>query len=329
MVGGAGLLGIVGLGAVGGILANIALTPLTAGASLLQSYWYGSGLILGERMMYTVHWEQIKGRLDKGEDFLSVLDKIMNDDITAIANLSFKAMDVTGKLYIDKAGESLASLIEVALTAIVTPFPAVTVETEPAPPGESTPTGISLTISEINSMSFQTLSFETSGGQIGKYTEATQAHMLTRLAELKITNQDTGEIQDVLDATITRLIQAEASFLSVLTNTTLATIYSQFIPAMSSGDQSIVVAKLRDNALFGVTSTRRKSSGSNANLIKYQNALASLRSQWNTLKANLQNSLSGGDTPTNIAQVEKAVQEYQVRINAQHVLIWTHQLIYI
>ncbi len=136
MVGGAGLLGIVGLGAVGGILANIALTPLTAGASLLQSYWYGSGLILGERMMYTVHWEKIKGRLDKGEEFLTVLDKIMNDDITAIANLSFKAMDETGKLYLEKAGTSIASLVETLLSAIITPFPAVDVQTES---GTSTP----------------------------------------------------------------------------------------------------------------------------------------------------------------------------------------------
>ncbi len=95
MVAGVGLAAAAGMGAVGGIVANIALTPLTAGAGLLQSYWYGSGLILGERMMYTVHWEKIKARLDKNENFMDILDQEMNDDITAVATLAFKAMDKT------------------------------------------------------------------------------------------------------------------------------------------------------------------------------------------------------------------------------------------
>ncbi len=172
----AGLLAIVGLGAVGGILANIALTPLTAGASLLQSYWYGSGLILGERMMYTVHWEKIKGRLDKGEDFLQVLDKIMNDDITAIANLSFKAMDETGKLYLDKAGESIADFAEKLLSAILGNPVEVTVEkATDTPKGE---TGISLTIAEIQKWTDSYLKQQHSQF-LSKYTNATQQHIRT------------------------------------------------------------------------------------------------------------------------------------------------------
>ncbi len=202
LVAGVGLLGIVGLGAVGGILANIALTPLTAGASLLQSYWYGSGLILGERMMYTVHWEKIKGRLDKGEDFLQVLDKIMNDDITAIANLSFKAMDETGKLYLDKAGTSIADLVERLLSAILGNPVEVTVV--PAPPGETTPTGIVLTISQIQNMSTNTLLFETQPNQITKYSQATQQHMKTELAS----RGSTTKIQEQEESNIEKLNKA-------------------------------------------------------------------------------------------------------------------------
>ncbi len=206
MVAGAALAGVVGLGAVGGILANIALTPLTAGASLLQSYWYGSGLILGERMMYTVHWEKIKGRLDKGEDFLQVLDKIMNDDITAIANLSFKAMDETGKLYLDKAGTGLAEFIEKLLQAIVLANPLGLLpggETDTTEePGVDT--DIHKSIAEIQSWSDNYLK-QQHAQFLPKYTKATQAHIKTEY-QRRFVNQptfdklkDTKPFQELLE----------------------------------------------------------------------------------------------------------------------------------
>ncbi len=190
---GVGLLAIVGLGAVGGILANIALTPLTAGASLLQSYWYGSGLILGERMMYTVHWEKIKGRLDKGEDFLQVLDKIMNDDITAIANLSFKAMDETGKLYLDKAGDQIADLAEKLLSAILGNPVEVTVERPSDTPTDEA--GISLTIAEIKAWTDNFLKRE-HAQFLNRYTSATQQHIRTEYQRRFVNQPSFDELKD-------------------------------------------------------------------------------------------------------------------------------------
>ncbi len=99
-------------GASGGALANVALSPLGGGAGLLQSYWYGAGLILGERMMYTFHWEKIKTRLDKGEDFMSVLESEMTPNITAIANFSLEVMKKTGDIYMKGGIDFMAKLIE-------------------------------------------------------------------------------------------------------------------------------------------------------------------------------------------------------------------------
>ncbi len=99
-------------GAAGGGIANVALTPMTGGAGLLQSYWYGAGLILGERMMYTFHWEKIKVRLEAGEDFLHVLESEMNPQITAIADYSMQVMHKTGDIYLEGGKDLLAGLIE-------------------------------------------------------------------------------------------------------------------------------------------------------------------------------------------------------------------------
>ncbi len=99
-------------GASGGALANVALSPLGGGAGLLQSYWYGAGLILGERMMYTFHWEKMKTRLDTGEDFLQVLESEMNPAITAIANYSMQVMKKTGAIYMQGGIDFMAKLIE-------------------------------------------------------------------------------------------------------------------------------------------------------------------------------------------------------------------------
>jgi len=99
-------------GASGGALANVALSPLGGGAGMIQSYWYGAGLILGERDMYTFHWEKIKKRLESGEDYLSVLESEMNPAITAIANYSLQIMKKTGDIYLKGGIDFMAQLIE-------------------------------------------------------------------------------------------------------------------------------------------------------------------------------------------------------------------------
>ncbi len=106
------VLGAVIAGASGGALANVALSPLSGGAGMIQSYWYGAGLILGERDMYTFHWEKIKKRLENGEDYLSVLESEMNPAITAIANYSLQIMQKTGEIYLKGGVDFMAQLIE-------------------------------------------------------------------------------------------------------------------------------------------------------------------------------------------------------------------------
>lgn len=315
MVAGPALLGIVGLGAVGGILANIALTPLTAGASLLQSYWYGSGLILGERMMYTVHWEQIKGRLDKGEDFLQVLDKIMNDDITAIANLSFKAMDVTGKLYINKAGDSLASLIETLLESALNPFPAVNVEVTPPPPtGEDTPSGISFTNGELEAMTLQQLQSIINNAHL--YTDTTVAFAKTIKLKKLEEEQQQQETTDIIQELFSTGREVETLFLQTLiTYTTHTDVYSKFIPHLDSQMQDITVKLLRAAAMWLVGSIRTETAGSNETLRIYRLRLNEHRRKLVSMKTNPSLNQNNFDTQ-------------QRHINSYHILIWIHQLVY-
>ncbi len=99
-------------GGAGGGIANIALSPANSGASLLNSYWYGAGLILGERDMYTFHWEKIKKRLENGEDYLSVLESEMNPAITAISAYSLQIMQKTGELYKQAGVNFLTDLLK-------------------------------------------------------------------------------------------------------------------------------------------------------------------------------------------------------------------------
>lgn len=287
MVGGAGIVGIVGLGAVGGILANIALTPLTAGASLLQSYWYGSGLILGERMMYTVHWEKIKVRLDKGEDFLQVLDGVMNDDITAIANLSFKAMDETGKLYLDKAGTAIAAFVDKLLTAIITPFPPVNVETEPGPTGGTTETEPhSLSISEIQALSTsvlqQMLAFP------DKWTEGTISHVKVEMLNRNIDEETTKETETEKALIFSGLIAEEIAYQSLLNVTTLSNVW-QFLATLPSELQSLISSRITPLGYLGTSSARTEGVASNDLLKKYFDNFASTRQQWYDNSNSIQN----------------------------------------
>ncbi len=251
MVGGVALGAIVGMGAVGGIIANVALTPLTAGAALLQSYWYGAGLILGERMMYTVHWEKMRKRLENGEPFITVIEDTMNDDITAIANLAFKAMDDTGKLFLKEGTANLGKFIEELIAAALNPFfSGERAEGEEPPPGEETESGILLTIEQIQAMSTNTLLFETQPSQITKYTEATQAHMLTEKASRESDKTIIEEEETTTSERIGELIWEHSRYLQSIQFVTLADL-------INASDPNIIEV-LRSIPLSGVTAARVK-----------------------------------------------------------------------
>ncbi len=75
-------------GAIGGGLAVTVLAPLTAANNFLGSYFFGSGMILGERQMYQDDWIKIKKRLDAGESFLTVLEEVMKPNTQAIMQMA-------------------------------------------------------------------------------------------------------------------------------------------------------------------------------------------------------------------------------------------------
>ncbi len=75
-------------GAIGGGLAVTVLAPLTAANNFLGSYFFGSGMILGERQMYQDDWIKIKKRLDAGESFLVILEEVMKPNTQAIMQMA-------------------------------------------------------------------------------------------------------------------------------------------------------------------------------------------------------------------------------------------------
>ncbi len=90
---GAGILG----GAVGGGLAVTVLAPLTAANNFLGSYFFGSGMILGERQMYQDDWIKIKERLDKGESFLIILEEVMKPNTQAVMQMARETVIAVSK----------------------------------------------------------------------------------------------------------------------------------------------------------------------------------------------------------------------------------------
>jgi len=297
---------VVGMGAVGGIVANIALTPLSSGAGLLQSYYYGSGLILGERMMYTFHWEKIKKRLDAGETFMSVLDDEMNKDITAIANLAFITMERTGKLFLDATAISLGKLIEDLLAAAIDPFfsgtPTSTTEVPP-PTGEITPEGVVLTIEQIQAMTINEILFALQQTSI-QYSSPTIQHMNTILADKQ--SQVVPPSTTIEDLRIL-LFEDEQKYLIWLLTLDLVAIRG----GAFASDVDIQ-RKLEVN--YGSTfDTRTLSSASDARLQEWRDALQANRQLFLKAKA-------GGDA--------SALRNAQRLVNLSHTMIYVHQLIY-
>ncbi len=71
-------------GTAGASLSNLVLAPLYAANQYIGSFYFGNGMILGEREMYQDQWPKIKLRLDKGEQFINILEEFVTKDTTAI-----------------------------------------------------------------------------------------------------------------------------------------------------------------------------------------------------------------------------------------------------
>jgi len=74
----------IAAGVAGAGLVQLALAPLYAANNYIGSYFFGSGMILGERDMYQEDWPKIKLRLDKGESFISIIEEQTINNTTAI-----------------------------------------------------------------------------------------------------------------------------------------------------------------------------------------------------------------------------------------------------
>ncbi len=92
--------GIIG-GALGGGLAVTVLAPLTAANNFLGSYFFGSGMILGERQMYQDDWIKIKKRLDAGESFLVILEEVMKPNTQAVMQMARQTVIAVSKEWND------------------------------------------------------------------------------------------------------------------------------------------------------------------------------------------------------------------------------------
>ncbi len=203
-------------GGAGGGIANVAMSPVSGGANMLQSYWYGAGLILGERDMYTFHWEKIKQRLENGEDYLSVLESEMNPAITAISAYSLQVMEKTVDLY-KKAGVNFVfNLIEDLLNPFFSgdregtdnePLP----DSDPVPPPPVPDTKKELTELELRSLNRGGITsdalLKSYRGKLHEFTDETQQFIVNELIYRGISldpNDDpvtepTPDLDNVLD----------------------------------------------------------------------------------------------------------------------------------
>ncbi len=72
----------------GGAVVNLALISYSAANTFINSYYFGYGMILGERDMYQNDWPKIQDRLEKGETFLRILEEKMREKTAAIMSLA-------------------------------------------------------------------------------------------------------------------------------------------------------------------------------------------------------------------------------------------------
>ncbi len=106
-VAGAGL-----LSGLGGGVANVIFAPLIAATNFLSSYWYGAGLILGERQMYTSTWPEVKRRMEKGETFENVIGSYIDSANAVVAGEAKRIMDDLIKQFSFTTHEAVNNIIQ-------------------------------------------------------------------------------------------------------------------------------------------------------------------------------------------------------------------------
>ncbi len=81
-------------GAVGGVV-NVALTPAIAATTFITSYYFGYGMIFGEREMYQEDWPRIKKEIDDGVPFEQIFEKYISKNTTVVQAMAKQIFDST------------------------------------------------------------------------------------------------------------------------------------------------------------------------------------------------------------------------------------------
>ncbi len=96
----------VGAG-VGGSAVSIAMVPFNAVNNYLGSFWFGAGMILGERWVYQEVWPKVKAKLDAGEDYMSAVEPF----IVQAQTMLMKNAEIIGKDTANELSEGALSFL--------------------------------------------------------------------------------------------------------------------------------------------------------------------------------------------------------------------------
>ncbi len=108
-------------GAIGGGLAVTVLAPLSAANNFIGSFFFGNGMIVGERKAYQEDWPKIKARLDKGESFISILEEYTTENTTAVMQTAKMVLDTVTPIWFEMVTVYLKSIPQELLTMVTNP----------------------------------------------------------------------------------------------------------------------------------------------------------------------------------------------------------------
>ncbi len=113
-------------GAIGGGVAVTVLGPLTAANNFIGSFFFGDGMIIGERKAYQHDWPQIKKRLDNGESFITILEEYTIDNTTAVMASAKAIIEVVKPIWFEMVKAYLISIPQDVLQILTSTLPSVT-----------------------------------------------------------------------------------------------------------------------------------------------------------------------------------------------------------
>ncbi len=108
-------------GAIGGGVAITVLAPLTAANNFIGSFFFGDGMIIGERKAYQHDWPKIKKRLDNGEDFITILEEYTIDNTTAVMSTAKQIIQVVKPIWFEMVRDYLTSIPQDLMQMLTSP----------------------------------------------------------------------------------------------------------------------------------------------------------------------------------------------------------------